>query len=181
MTAAGERATGLTSAEVAERVSRGEVNDVPVRSSRSTAEIVRANVFTRFNAIIGTLFVVIMVVGPVQDALFGFIIVANTGIGIIQELRAKRTLDNLAVVGEARPRVRRDGASQELTNAGIVLGDLVELGSGDRVTVDGRISEADGLEVDESLLTGEAEPVLKHPGAPVLSGSFVVAGSGACQ
>ena len=179
MTPAGERATGLTSAEVAERVSRGEVNDVPVRSSRSTAEIVRANVLTRFNAIIGTLFVVIMVVGPVQDALFGFIIVANTGIGIIQELRAKRTLDNLAVVGESHPRVRRDGASQELTNAEIVLGDLVELGSGDRVTVDGRISEADALEVDESLLTGEADPVLKHPGDPVLSGSFVVAGSGA--
>ena len=170
--------TGLTSAEVAERVARGEVNDVPVRSSRSTAEIVRANVFTRFNAIIGCLFVVIMVVGPLQDGLFGFIIVANTGIGIFQELRAKRTLDNLAVVGEAHPRVRRDGVSVELTNSEIVLGDLVELGSGDRITVDGEVAEADALEIDESLLTGEADPVLKQPGDPVLSGSFVVAGGG---
>jgi cation-transporting ATPase E len=170
---------GLSSAEVAERVARGQVNDVPVRSSRSTAEIVRANVLTRFNAIIGTLFAVIVVVGPLQDGLFGFVIIANTGIGIFQELRAKRTLDSLAVVGEARPRVRRDGRSQELTNAAIVLGDLVELGSGDKVTVDGEVGEADGLEIDESLLTGEADPVHKHPGDPVLSGSFVVAGSGA--
>ena len=173
------RSPGLTSAEVAERVARGEVNDVPVRSSRSTTEIVRANVLTRFNAIIGCLFAVIIVVGPPQDALFGFIIVANTGIGIVQELRAKRTLDNLAVVGEAHPRVRRDGRSTELTNAEIVLGDLVELGSGDRITVDGEVGEADALEIDESLLTGEADPVHKHPGDPVLSGSFVVAGSGA--
>jgi len=170
---------GLSTAEVAERVARGEVNDVPVRSSRSTAEIVRANVFTRFNAIIGTLFAVIMVVGPPQDGLFGFIIVANTGIGIIQELRAKHTLDSLAVIGEAHPRVRRDGRSAELTNAEIVLGDLVELGAGDKVTVDGQVSEADSLEIDESLLTGEADPVHKHPGDPVMSGSFVVAGSGA--
>jgi len=170
---------GLSSAEVAERVARGEVNDVPVRSSRSTAEIVRTNVLTRFNAIIGCLFAVIMVVGPPQDGLFGFIIVANTGIGIVQELRAKHTLDSLAVVGEAHPRVRRDGRSQELTNAQIVLGDLVELGTGDKITVDGKIAEAEGLEIDESLLTGEADPVHKHPGDPVLSGSFVVAGSGA--
>ncbi|MHA6762419.1 HAD-IC family P-type ATPase [Streptacidiphilus sp. PAMC 29251] len=176
--AAGAPPTGLTSAEVAERVARGEVNDVPVRSSRSTTEIVRANVLTRFNAIIGCLFAVIVVVGPLQDSLFGFIIVANTGIGIFQELRAKRTLDNLAVVGEAHPRVRRDGVSVELTNAEIVLGDLVELGSGDRISVDGQVSAADGLEIDESLLTGEADPVLKHPGDAALSGSFVVAGSG---
>src|SRR4051812_49692673 len=102
-------AGGLTSAEVAERVTRGQVNDVPVRSSRSAGEIVRANVFTRFNAIIGVLFAIILVVGPIQDGLFGFVIVANTGIGIVQELRAKRTLDKLAVIGEAQPTVRRGG------------------------------------------------------------------------
>jgi cation-transporting P-type ATPase E len=170
---------GLSSTEVAERVARGEVNDVPVRSSRSTAEIVRANVLTRFNAIIGCLFAVIIVVGPPQDGLFGFVIIANTGIGIFQELRAKRTLDSLAVVGESRPRVRREGRARELTNGEIVLGDLVELGSGDKVTVDGEVAEADGLEIDESLLTGEADPVHKRLGDPVMSGSFVVAGSGA--
>jgi cation-transporting ATPase E len=173
------RAPGLTGAEVAERVARGEVNDVPVRSSRPTSEIVRANVFTRFNAIIGVLFLVVLVVGPVQDGLFGFVIVANTAIGIVQELRAKRTLDSLAVIGEARPTVRRDGAATEIPTSAIVLGDLVELGPGDKVVVDGETVEADGLEIDESLLTGEADPVLKKPGDPVMSGSFVVAGGGA--
>ncbi|MFC6062764.1 HAD-IC family P-type ATPase, partial [Streptomyces ochraceiscleroticus] len=170
---------GLTAAEVAERVTRGEVNDVPVRSSRSTADIVRANVLTRFNALIGALFAVILVIGPIQDGLFGFVIVANTGIGIIQELRAKRTLDRLAVVGESRPTVRRDGTATEVHSSEVVLGDLIELGPGDKVIVDGEVAEADGLEVDESLLTGEADPVLKRPGDPVLSGSFVVAGGGA--
>ncbi|MBH5336383.1 cation-translocating P-type ATPase [Streptomyces pactum] len=170
---------GLTAAEVAERVARGEVNDVPVRSSRSTADIVRANVFTRFNAIIGVLFLIILVVGPIQDGLFGFVIVANTAIGIIQELRAKKTLDSLAVIGEAKPTVRRDGTAAEIHTSEIVLGDLVELGPGDKVVVDGEVVEADGLEIDESLLTGEADPVLKRPGDPVMSGSFVVAGGGA--
>ncbi|MEU1277266.1 HAD-IC family P-type ATPase [Streptomyces sp. NPDC005805] len=172
-------ATGLTSAEVAERVARGEVNDVPVRSSRSAVDIVRANVFTRFNAIIGVLWVIMLFVAPIQDSLFGFVIVANTGIGIIQELRAKKTLDSLAVIGEAKPRVRRDGAALSVSTSEIVLGDVVELGPGDKVVVDGEIVEADNLEIDESLLTGEADPVLKRPGDQVMSGSFVVAGGGA--
>ncbi|MBZ4016311.1 HAD-IC family P-type ATPase [Streptomyces purpurogeneiscleroticus] len=170
---------GLTAAEVAERVARGEINDVPVRSSRSAVDIVRANVLTRFNAIIGVLFAVILVIGPIQDGLFGFVIVANTGIGIIQELRAKRTLDRLAVIGESRPTVRRDGTATEVHSSEVVLGDLIELGPGDKVIVDGEVAEADGLEIDESLLTGEADPVPKRPGDPVLSGSFVVAGGGA--
>ncbi|MFI7326130.1 HAD-IC family P-type ATPase [Streptomyces rubiginosohelvolus] len=173
------RPDGLTTAEVAERVARGEVNDVPVRSSRSLTEIVRANVFTRFNLIIGVLWVIMLFVAPIQDSLFGFVIVANTGIGIIQEWRAKKTLDSLAVIGEAKPTVRRDGAAAEISTHEIVLGDVIELGPGDKVVVDGVVAEADSLEVDESLLTGEADPVLKRPGDPVMSGSFVVAGGGA--
>lgn len=173
------RSSGLTTAEVAERVARGEVNDVPVRSSRSTADIIRGNVFTRFNAIIGVLWVIMFFVAPIQDSLFGFVIIANTGIGIIQELRAKKTLDGLAVIGEARPTVRRDGVAAEVSTSEIVLGDLVELGPGDKVVVDGEVSEADSLEIDESLLTGEADPVVKQPGEKVMSGSFVVAGGGA--
>ncbi len=170
---------GLTTAEVAERVARGDVNDVPVRSSRSTVDIVRANVFTRFNAIIGVLWVIMLIVAPIQDSLFGFVIIANTGIGIIQELRAKKTLDSLAVIGEAKPSVRRDGRTAEISTSEIVLGDVIELGPGDKVVVDGAVGEADGLEIDESLLTGEADPVLKKPGDQVMSGSFVVAGGGA--
>ncbi|MGW0907009.1 HAD-IC family P-type ATPase [Streptomyces sp. NPDC002853] len=173
------RATGLTAAEVAERVARGEVNDVPVRSSRSTTEIIRANVFTRFNAIIGVLWVIMLFVAPIQDSLFGFVIIANTGIGIIQELRAKKTLDGLAVIGEAKPTVRRDGTAAEISTSEIVLGDLVELGPGDKIVVDGEAVETESLEVDESLLTGEADPVIKKPGDRMMSGSFVVAGGGA--
>ncbi|MEU6231801.1 HAD-IC family P-type ATPase [Kitasatospora sp. NPDC047058] len=173
------RRGGLTSAEVAERVARGDVNDVPVRSSRSAREIVRANVFTRFNAIIGVMFGIILVVGPIQDGLFGLVIVANTAIGIVQELRAKRTLDSLALIGEARPQVRRDGTVQQIPTGQIVLDDTVLLGIGDKVIVDGEVTEADGLEIDESLLTGEPDPVLKQPGDQVMSGSFVVAGAGA--
>ncbi|MEU2759476.1 HAD-IC family P-type ATPase [Streptomyces sp. NPDC006863] len=173
------RPDGLTTAEVAERVARGEVNDVPVRSSRSLAEIVRANVFTRFNLIIGVLWAIMLFVAPIQDSLFGFVIVANTGIGIIQEWRAKKTLDSLAVIGEAKPTVRRDGVAAEISTHEIVLGDVIELGPGDKVVVDGTVVEADSLEVDESLLTGEADPVIKRAGDPVMSGSFVVAGGGA--
>ncbi|MEV4559651.1 HAD-IC family P-type ATPase [Kitasatospora sp. NPDC049285] len=177
--AGGVHGTGLSAAEVAARVARGQVNDVPVRSSRSVREIVRANVFTRFNAIIGVMFGIILVVGPIQDGLFGLVIVANTAIGIVQELRAKKTLDSLALIGEARPQVRRDGAAQQVPTSEIVLDDTVLLGIGDKVVVDGEVTEADGLEIDESLLTGEPDPVLKHPGDQVMSGSFVVAGAGA--
>ncbi|MFD9329656.1 HAD-IC family P-type ATPase [Streptomyces sp. NPDC060065] len=174
-----ERALGLSAAEVAERVARGEVNDVPVRSSRSVSEIVRANVFTRFNAIIGVLWLIMLFVAPFQDSLFGYVILANTGIGIIQEWRAKKTLDSLAVIGEARPTVRRDGIAAQVSTSEIVLGDLIEIGPGDKIVVDGACVEADGLEIDESLLTGEADPVVKQPGGEVMSGSFVVAGGGA--
>ena len=175
------RETGLTTAQVAERVERGQVNDVPVRSSRSTVDIVRANVFTRFNAIIGVLWLIMLVVAPIQDSLFGFVILANTGIGIVQEWRAKKTLDSLALIGEVRPTVRRDGASGDVSTSEIVLDDLIEIGPGDKVVVDGVCVEADALEIDESLLTGEADPVVKRPGDQVMSGSFVVAGGGAFQ
>ncbi|MFG2885902.1 HAD-IC family P-type ATPase [Streptomyces sp. NPDC048297] len=179
VTLPGAASPGLSGAQVAERVARGQVNDVPVRSSRSLGEIVRANVFTRFNAIIGVLWLVTLFVAPIQDSLFGFVIIANTGIGIVQEWRAKKTLDSLAVIGEARPTVRRDGRATEVPTNRIVLDDLIEIGPGDKIVVDGVCAEADGLEIDESLLTGEADPVVKHAGDPVMSGSFVVAGGGA--
>lgn len=151
---------------------------MPARSSRSIGEIVRSNLFTRINAIIGVLFVIVMIVGPVQDGLFGGVILANTLIGIIQEVRAKRTLDQLAIVGESRPRVWRDGQRVELSASDIVIDDTIDLGQGDKIVVDGTVTSGDNLEVDESLLTGEADPVVKQPGDPVMSGSFVVAGSG---
>lgn len=170
---------GLTAAQVAERVAAGRTNDVPSRASRSIGEIVRANVLTRFNAIVGVLFAVILVIGPIQDGLFGFVIIINTLIGIVQELRAKRTLERLAIVGEARPRVRRDGVVVELGPSEVVLDDVIDLGPGDKIVVDGVVLAAEGLEVDESLLTGESDAVHKQPGDPLLSGSFVTVGGGA--
>ncbi|GHE34927.1 magnesium-transporting ATPase [Streptosporangium violaceochromogenes] len=169
---------GLTAAEVTERTARGQVNEVRRRSSRSLGAIIRANVLTLFNAVIAALWALIMIFGQWQDGLFGLVIVANSAIGIVQELRAKRTLDRLAVVGEAPVRVRRDGADTEIPPRRVVLGDLILLAPGDRLLVDGEVTGSDGLEVDESLLTGEADPVRKEPGDRVLSGGFAVAGTG---
>lgn len=173
------RDPGLTSAAVAERVQRGDVNTLPPRSGRTTWDIVRANVFTRINAILMVLFIIVLSTGSLQNALFGFLIIINSGIGIFQELRAKRTLDNLAVLGEGKPIVRRDGKASPLIRDQIVLDDIIEVGPGDQVVVDGEVVEAAYLEVDESLLTGESDPMPKDPGDQVMSGSFVVSGSGA--
>ncbi|MBX9387802.1 HAD-IC family P-type ATPase [Streptomonospora nanhaiensis] len=169
---------GLTAAEAARRAADGRSNDVPVRASRGVWQIVRGNVFTRINAMVAVLFAVIAVVGPVQDGLFALVIVFNTLIGIVQELRAKRTLDRLAIVNAARPRVLRDGAVAAVTPQEIVLDDVIALGQGEQVPVDGDVVAATALEIDESLLTGESDPVLKRPGDTVMSGSFVVAGTG---
>ena len=100
-------ACGLSDAEVAQRVAEGKTNDVPTRAARSVSEIVRANVFTRINAILGVLLVIVLSTGSVINGLFGLLIIANSAIGIIQELRAKQTLDKLAIVGQAKPLVRR--------------------------------------------------------------------------
>jgi cation-transporting P-type ATPase E len=179
MTAPSTRAAGLTSRDVAERVADGRVNRLPPRSGRTTWDIVRANTATRINALLGVLLVLALSTGSLINSLFGLAILANAGIGIVQELRAKRTLDALAIVGRAPVRVRRDGAVAEVDQADVVVDDVVELGAGDQVVVDGPVVESASLEVDESLLTGEADPVVKGPGDRLLSGSFVVAGLGA--
>ncbi|HEU4514045.1 MAG TPA: HAD-IC family P-type ATPase [Nocardioidaceae bacterium] len=170
--------TGLTSDEVRRRVEAGQVNRAAERPSRTVGEILRANILTRFNALLGALLAVILVVGPLQDALFGFVIVANSAVGIIQELRAKRTLDRLSVLNAPTATVVRDGAGHQVPAQEVVVDDVLLVGPGDQLVVDGRVLDADGLEVDESLLTGEADPVPKRVGDEVLSGSFVVAGTG---
>ena len=135
---------GLAAAEVADRVARGATNDIPDRASRSIGDIVRANVFTRINAILGVLLVIVLATGSPIDGLFGLLIIANSGIGIIQEVRAKRTLDKLAIVSQAKPMVRRDGSASELAPHEVVLDDIIELGPGDQVVVDGTVVEAEG-------------------------------------
>ncbi|AJW40517.1 cation-transporting ATPase, E1-E2 [Rhodococcus sp. B7740] len=174
-----QRDAGLTEADVARLRAEGKSNDVPARASRSVRDIVRGNVFTRINAILGVLLIIVLSTGSVIDGMFGLLIVANSGIGIVQEIRAKRTLDRLAIVGQNKPQVRRDGVSKQIPPDEVVLGDIVELGPGDQIVVDGEVIETASLEVDESLLTGEADTVHKLEAAQVLSGSFVVSGSGA--
>ncbi|GAB5901138.1 HAD-IC family P-type ATPase [Mycolicibacterium mageritense] len=170
---------GLTDAEVAQRVADGKTNDVPTRAARSVSEIVRANVFTRINAILGVLFIIVLSTGSIINGAFGLLIIANSAIGIIQEIRAKQTLDKLAIVGQAKPTVRRESGSRAVLPAEVVLDDVIELGPGDQIVVDGELIEEANLEVDESLLTGEADPIAKDVGDAVMSGSFVVAGTGA--
>ncbi|MCW2625150.1 cation-translocating P-type ATPase [Mycobacterium sp.] len=170
---------GLTDAEVAQRVSEGKTNDVPTRAARSVSDIVRGNVFTRINAILGVLLIIVLSTGSVINGAFGLLIIANSAIGIIQELRAKQTLDKLAIVGQAKPLVRRQSGIAALLPSEVVLDDTIEIGPGDQIVVDGEILEENNLEIDESLLTGEADPIAKDAGDNVMSGSFVVAGGGA--
>jgi high-affinity K+ transport system ATPase subunit B/membrane-associated phospholipid phosphatase len=172
---------GLTDAEVRLRLAQGEVNTTTERTSRSVGEILRANILTRFNALLGSLFVLMLWIGPPQDALFGGILAVNTLIGVVQELRAKRTLDRLVLLTAPAARVVRAGLSHEIPVDEIVLDDVLELRRGDQIQVDGLVLEATALEVDESLLTGESEPVAKQAGDEVLSGSFVLAGGGLIQ
>jgi cation-transporting ATPase E len=171
-------ARGLSAADVAERVEKGEVNRAPAAPTRTVSQIVRANVFTRFNALLGAMLVLILIVGPLQDALFGVVLVANTLIGIVQELRAKRTLDRLTLLTAPTATVVRDGDASRVAASAVVRDDVLALEPGDQIVVDGDVLLSDRLEVDESLLTGESEPVVKAPGDRVLSGSFVVAGTG---
>ena len=172
-------AAGLMAAEVAQRVADGRTNDVPSRATRSVADIVRANVFTRINAILAVLFAIVLATGSLINGLFGLLIIVNSVVGVVQELRAKQTLDRLSILGQAKPVVRRANGTRELSPNEVVLDDVIELGPGDQVVVDGVVVEASGLQIDESLLTGEADAVLKHTDDTVMSGSFVVTGTGA--
>lgn len=169
---------GLSSAEVDERRRDGRANELPPRTGKTVGQIVRQNVFTRINAILFVLFVMVITTGSLINGAFGLLIVVNSGIGIVQELRAKRTLESLVIVGEERPRVWRDGELAEVAQEDLVLDDVVRVGAGNQIVVDGVVVASDYLSVDESNLTGESDAVRKAPGDPIMSGSFVVSGSG---
>jgi cation-transporting ATPase E len=173
--------TGLRAADVAERVAAGRTNAFTADTSRSVWNIVRANVFTLFNGIVFGCFFILFVLGRWQDALFGFAAFANSIIGCVQEFRAKAALDKLALLNAPRARVRRDGSEVQIAPADVVEDDILVLRAGDQVPADGVVRDGRGLQLDESMLTGEADPVDKHAGAEVLSGSVVVAGQGDAQ
>jgi cation-transporting ATPase E len=170
--------SGLRDEEVARRVASGLVNADAGRTSRSVGDILRANVLTRFNALIGALCVLVLIFGSPLDAVFGLVIVFNSAVGVVQEVRAKRLLDRLARASLAPVRLRRGGSEVTVPPDQIVIDDLVLLGPGDRVPVDGIVVDSHELEIDESLLTGESDPVVKEPGHEVMSGAFAVAGTG---
>ena len=169
--------TGLTSAQVAERIELGLTNAQKLDSSRSFASILRANHFTLFNAVVGGAFIVLLLLGQWKDALFGFAVVTNISIGIIQEFIAKRSLDQLALLHQPDARVRRNGEVVQIEVHQIVLDDLLELRAGDQILADAVVIEHKGIDIDESLLTGESEPVQKNEGDEVLAGSGVMEGS----
>lgn len=170
---------GLSRAEVAQRVAAGKINKLPPRTGKTVGNIIRSNLFTRINAILGVLFALVLTTGSWINGAFGLLIVVNSAIGIVQELRARATLESLSLIGEEHPVVIRDGQKQEIPQEQLVLDDLIYLQTGKEIVVDGEVLEAEYLAVDESMLTGEADPVLKQPGDEILSGSFVLVGTGA--
>jgi P-type E1-E2 ATPase len=167
---------GLSSATAAKRLRA--LGPVPESSSRSVSSIVAGNVFTLFNAIIGAFFVLDLGLGLYADSIFGLIAVINSYIGIRQELKAKRTLDELAVLVAPRAKAVRDGSLVELLAEEVVRGDVVQVAPGDQLVADGEIVGSRGMTLDESMLTGEADGVRKGVGERALSGSFCISGSG---
>lgn len=169
---------GLSQAEAERRLAaRGEVAGPP--TSRSWRNILRANLFTVFNGTLVFFGIVTLIFADWRDALFLGILVLNAGIGIAQEARAKRSLDRLAALVAPRATVVRDGAPRQVAVPEVVPGDLVVVGAGDQVVADGRVVRSDGLGLDESILTGESEPVARGLGEEMRAGSFAVEGSGA--
>ncbi|RRJ87960.1 HAD family hydrolase [Gulosibacter macacae] len=172
-------ARGMTRAEVDHSRAEFGTNELPSATSRSMWAILRANVFTLFNLIVLACFTLLAFLGRWQDAIFGFSAIANSIIGVWQESSAKRQLDNLMVLHAPLARVLREGEVEEIAREDLVLGDVIQVRAGDQVPADARVLSAAGLQVDESLLTGEEDAVDKATGAPLLSGAIVVAGHGA--
>jgi cation-transporting ATPase E len=169
---------GLTTAEVSQRIVNGQTNVVHTTTSRTFTEIFRAHVFTRFNAVLGTLLVVVFVANSPGDGLFGFVLLANSTIGVLQEWSAKRKLDALALLHSQTSSVLRNGVELQIPTREIVLDDFVIVKAGDQVPADGCVVVSSNLEIDESNLTGESEAIHKTVHDSVLSGTVVTAGHG---
>ena len=173
--------TGLSPEEVAQRIEAGEVNRPCDPPDRTVLQILRANALTPVNAIMVVLFILVIISGHPEDGLFVGVVLSNTVVGVTQEVKARRELAKLQVLTEPNATVIRSGERETIEAVDVVLGDLVVLSPGGQVPVDAEIVRATGLLLDESLLTGESDSVAKDEGDEVLSGSFVVAGSGTAR
>ncbi|MDF2441904.1 MAG: cation-transporting P-type ATPase, partial [Subtercola sp.] len=169
---------GLSRAEVEERVAAGQVNVTRAPTSRPIKSILAENVFTLFNGILTGCFIVVCLLGDLRDGFFFGVVVFNAAIGIVQELRAKRALDRLALLASPETAVRRDGELQVIHPEEVVLGDLVIARPGDQVTADCVVEATTALFLDESMLTGESDPIPKKAGDTLMSGSLVSSGTG---
>jgi len=173
---------GLTQADVQKRIERGETNDFKARVGRTYVNIIVDNLFNLFNIVLGTLLFIVIMLGDYGTAFFaGFSVVTNTFLGMLQEINAKRKLDQLATLSEQTVRVWRDGELHEISMREVVKDDVIAVEPGDRLVVDGVTLVSDALEMDESLLTGESDAVFKQPDDEMFSGSFVIAGTGLMQ
>ena len=172
--------TGLTNEEVRKRIEEGKVNFNDNPNTRTYKQIIRENTLTFFNFLNVVLLVLVLMVGSYKNSMFVGIIIINTVIGIIQEIRAKKTIDKLAILAESKVTVLRDGVSSEISTEELVLDDCILLKNGDQVPADSMILEGQ-IEVNESLLTGEADNLSKTEGDQLFSGSFVTAGEACCQ
>ena len=171
-----ETIRGLTAQQVAERKEKGLWNKKAESATKTTKEIVKSNVFTYFNLIFLVIALLLIGVGAFRDLTFLPIIIANTLIGIVQEIRSKKVLDDLSILNSPKTRVIRDGSKKEIPADELVLDDIVELSAGGQIPADAVVLNGQ-LNVNESLLTGESDEIVKKSGDELLSGSFVVSGS----
>lgn len=172
--------TGLTDEQVNERIAEGKVNADENPNTRTYKQIIRENTLTFFNFLNLVLLVLVLLVGSYKNAFFVCIIVINTLIGIAQEIRAKKTIDKLAILTARKSVVIREGQKWTVPTEELVLDDVVCLKTGDQVPADARVLEG-SVEVNESLLTGESDNLPKNVGDELFSGSFVTAGQACCQ
>ena len=172
--------TGLTDEQVNERIEQGKVNADENPNTRTYKQIVRENTLTFFNFLNLVLLVLVLLVGSYKNAFFVCIIIINTLIGIAQEIRAKKTIDKLAILTAKKSIVIREGKKWTVPTEELVLDDLVCLKTGDQVPADAKVLEG-SVEVNESLLTGESDNLPKNVGDELFSGSFVTAGEACCQ
>ena len=170
-----EPVVGLQQAQVVQRREEGLTNKSVSSATKTTSDIIKENVFTYFNGIFLILAILLIAVGSFRDLTFLIVITANSVIGIIQELHAKRVLDDLTLVGRAKVTAVRDGVRVEVDSEELVLDDMVILSAGCQIPADA-IVQRGSVSVNESLLTGESDEIVKRPGDELLSGSFIVSG-----